>query len=485
MADQRAATLADEAALAALAAETVSYAASHGIVMRDAGDPDRANGTRFTPAPLALLPAPLPRAAFEGAVALQRDVNALVHAVAADPDLLERLLGDTAAEDDWVRRLLELRAAVRRAGGGRGTVALGLHRTDYMMDSGEGRMLQVEINTIAAAFGALATRVAAMHAHTAAPGAPRPPPNRWADVVPAALARASALAAGEGAVVVMAVQEGERNSSDQRLLEYELRRAHGVRLVRMTLAQLEARSRTDEASGNLVLAPGGERVGVLYLRAGYRPEDMATAAEWAALQRAELSRAAVCPTVSYHLAGTKRVQQALAAKDGLLAGLVGDEAARRLRLAFASMWNAGDGPNDADTRAAIADAAESPAGYVLKPQREGGGNNLWGGKISERLRSAAPGQLSAYILMRRIAAPRQRGALMAPDGKWRVGATLSEYGVYGAYIRDGDEEVLNTDAGYVVRTKFDGVDEGGVATGYSCLDSLVLADDDGGDRARA
>jgi len=49
-------------------------------------------------------------------------------------------------------------------------------------------------------------------------------------------------------------------------------------------------------------------------------------------------------------------------------------------------------------------------------------------------------------------------------------------GIYGVFLRDGatGEVVFNEVAGHLLRTKFEGVNEGGVATGYSCLDSPEL-----------
>lgn len=59
-----------------------------------------------------------------------------------------------------------------------------------------------------------------------------------------------------------------------------------------------------------------------------------------------------------------------------------------------------------------------------------------------------------------------------------VQPSISELGVYGTYLGDGTDQgvILNEYAGYLLRTKADGVDEGGVATGYSVLNSIALID---------
>jgi hypothetical protein len=47
-------------------------------------------------------------------------------------------------------------------------------------------------------------------------------------------------------------------------------------------------------------------------RAGYTPDDYPTESEWLGRELIESSAAVKCPNISYHLAGTKKVQQVLA-----------------------------------------------------------------------------------------------------------------------------------------------------------------------------
>ena len=67
---------------------------------------------------------------------------------------------------------------------------------------------------------------------------------------------------------------------------------------------------------------------------------------------------------------------------------------------------------------------------------------------------------------------------------------VSELGVFGLHIQDGDVEVANITAGFLLRTKAAGVQDGGVAAGRAVLDSPYLCDtsndndnDDAGDAA--
>ncbi len=63
---------------------------------------------------------------------------------------------------------------------------------------------------------------------------------------------------------------------------------------------------------------------------------------------------------------------------------------------------------EAATAEVLARAEASPDDYVLKPQREGGGNNLYGAQIMQRLQQRTG--LAAYILMQRIRPPINRRA---------------------------------------------------------------------------
>ena len=85
------------------------------------------------------------------------------------------------------------------------------------------------------------------------------------------------------------------------------------------------------------------------------------------------------------------------------------EDAQLLRVFFAGQWGLED-PGDPATAAVIADAVAHPERYVLKPQREGGGNNYYGEALAQRL---AEGKgLAAYILMQRIQPPVHRSLMV-------------------------------------------------------------------------
>ena len=111
--------------------------------------------------------------------------------------------------------------------------------------------------------------------------------------------------------------------------------------------------------------------------------------------------------------------------------------------------------------------------YVLKPQREGGGNNLFGAELRDALRSMGAAERAAYILMERIVPPTHPASLMR-GGELDGGECACELGVFGVFLGDGQRTLLNEEAGHLLRVKLDGVDEGGVCAGFACLSSPAL-----------
>ncbi len=80
--------------------------------------------------------------------------------------------------------------------------------------------------------------------------------------------------------------------------------------------------------------------------------------------------------------------------------------------------------------------------------------------------------------MQRIQPPRQR-SVMVRRGIAVEADTLSELGVFGVWVRRGQEVVLDAEAGHLVRTKASTSDEGGVAAGFAVLDSPFLVGEGG------
>lgn len=178
----------------------------------------------------------------------------------------------------------------------------------------------------------------------------------------------------------------------------------------------------------------GKIISVVYYRAGYEPGHYHGTAEWDARWLVERSAAIKCPSIHYHLAGTKKVQQALA-RHGVLSRFIADESqVRAISEIFTGLFSLDD--SEAEGAEAVRLALANPSKYVLKPQREGGGNNVYDTDIPAALANMSSLERSAWILMERIFPPISRGYMVRPDGPVRpeIVELISELGIFGVII---------------------------------------------------
>uniref|UniRef100_A0A2P2LUV7 glutathione synthase n=1 Tax=Rhizophora mucronata TaxID=61149 RepID=A0A2P2LUV7_RHIMU len=268
-------------------------------------------------------------------------------------------------------------------------------------------------------------------------------------------------------MVMVVVQPEERNMYDQHWLCAILQESYNIRTIRRTLAQIDQEGKL-LPDGTLIV--GSQAISVVYFRAGYAPTDYPSEAEWRARLLMEQSSAVKCPSIAYHLAGTKKIQQELAKPNVLERFLESKEDVAKLQKCFAGLWSL----DDSDM---VKEAIKKPKLFVMKPQREGGGNNIYGDDVREkllRLQKEGTEGNAAYILMQRIF-PMVSPTFLVRNGICHKEHTISELGVYGAYLRKKDKVILNDQCGYLMRTKVSSSDEGGVAAGFAVLDSLYLS----------
>ncbi|EJK73808.1 hypothetical protein THAOC_04546 [Thalassiosira oceanica] len=531
--------------LATLVEYATSFSAANGLqVESGSGGGSSVPGTRsYVTAPISLLPQAYPRDQFERATSLAGPFNLLVDRISRDGPFLKETHEDVRGVDEYTGKLLEMYEEVylgERRGDGWGRFArsadrLGIQRSDYMLheDSATGGHVikQVELNTIASSFAGLASGVARLHSfeterlgdelrsflegnERAVTGKVSDDGDKGVPASPAMTALPAAISvaydryverhAGAGAgsskpVVVFVVQPGETNTVDQRLLEFALHDRHGIPVVRMSLAEVQERVTMDESTGRLSFDGEASRreIAVVYYRAGYAPTDYpsgydtagGTGVEWLGREKLERGACAKCPCLGYHLAGTKKVQQELA-RPGVVERFIddGDDAAA-IRSAFAGLYSLGADANEDDAGAVRDVLLRGGEGrYVLKPQREGGGNNYYGREMVDVLSANctltgdgddAAVELSAglgeFILMERLFPPQQLAVLLRNGRVEGSGMSISELGCFGTVVADGEGGVVHNEyGGFLLRTKFSGVDEGGVASGFATLSSPYL-----------
>ncbi|GAB1287115.1 Glutathione synthetase [Apodemus speciosus] len=472
--------LQDEKQLAELARQAVDRALAEGVLLRSAQSPSSSDAVTF--APFSLFPSPVPSALLEQAYAVQTDFNILVDAVSQNSAFLEQTLSSTIKKDDYTARLFDIYKQVLKEGIAQ-TVFLGLNRSDYMFQcsaDGSKALKQIEINTISASFGGLASRTPAVHRHVLnvlnkTKEASKILSNNPSKGLALGIAKAWELYGSakcvkilESAVVLLIAQEKERNIFDQRAIENELldRKIH---VIRRRFEDVSERGSLDQTRR---LFMDDQEVAVVYFRDGYMPSQYNPQgfSNWEARLLLERSRAAKCPDIATQLAGTKKVQQELS-RVGLLEALLPGqpEAVARLRATFAGLYSLDMG-EEGDQ--AIAEALAAPSHFVLKPQREGGGNNLYGEEMVQALEQLKDNEERAsYILMEKIEPEPFGNCLLRPGSPAQVVQCISELGIFGVYVRQGTTLVMNKHVGHLLRTKAIEHADGGVAAGVAVLDN--------------
>ncbi|KAI9383089.1 hypothetical protein POPTR_013G026800v4 [Populus trichocarpa] len=423
-------------------------------------------------APFSLLPMTFPESHWKLACEVAPIFNELIDRVSLDGKFLQDALSRTKKVDAFTSRLIDMHSKMLEINKSE-EIRLGLHRSDYMLDEQTKLLLQIELNTISSSFPGLSCLVSDLHRsllkyygeHIGLDSS-RIPGNTSVDKFAEALAKAWTEYNNPRALVLVVVQPEEHNMYDQHWLCAALKERHNVTTIRKTLAEID---KDGEILPDGTLLVGGKEISVVYFRAGYAPTDYPSEAEWRARVLMEQSSAVKCPSISYHLAGTKKIQQELAKPNMLERFLENKEDIAKLRKCFAGLWSL----DDSDI---IKKAIERPDLFVMKPQREGGGNNIYGDDVRTnllRLQKEGSEEDAAYILMQRIF-PMVSPTFLVREGICHKDHAISELGVYGAYLRNKEKVIINEQCGYLMRTKVSSSNEGGVAAGFAVLDSIYL-----------
>lgn len=430
--------------------------------------------------------------------------------------------------DDFLANLWKIHLQVKEEGYVQDT-SLGLFRSDYMLHVPDENSLpalkQVEFNTISSSFGGLAVRVAQLHRELAT--YPHPdrsiayPAHALFNTVPNSSIRStgvppenkavSTLVSGLAAAhehygpsrsdptlprcIIFLVQDGERNLFDQMALSQHLQQKHpNIPSFRLPVSKILSQTAILPVSENprrpLIYAPPANpnvrfEVSVVYFRALYAPTEYDTPTSWAARHHLERSAAIKCPSILLHLSGSKKVQQVLTdTSTPVLERFLPNappQDLEQLRSSFAPQYSMSDGPDSEGVKIALDPTTAEK--HVLKPQREGGGNNIYRSNIPKYLKSISEKEYKQYILMELIQPPAQaKNIALRSDGQVIPGSVISELGIFGTCLwrrTTGEggartEFLQNEEGGYLLRTKARDSDEGGVAAGFSSLDSLIL-----------
>ncbi|CAL8089979.1 unnamed protein product [Calicophoron daubneyi] len=491
----------------------------------------RENNT-IEPLPCTLLPSPVPAKLLRFVENIQADFNLLYHKVSLDHEFIESILKHVIPQDDYTAHLWKIYMNTRSEGVLQG-VFLGLTRSDYMLHldpakersnptlaqrllhteqasafapdfSGENSwpnlsVRQVELNFIATSFGGLAQRMVLQHRLALSlcgfpPSAgERVPDCSAGDKFADALALAQKIyqerrnelcgETGNGSshpAVLTIVSEQEKNIYDQRVtLSCLLLRHPNIPILVRSFEQFQENSDRLKIDEKRRLFVDGEEIAVVYYRHGYTPEHFSNDEIWNVKYQLERSLAIKCPCIQYMLVNTKLIQAALTKPENLSRFVHPASASyRNLLSTFAAQYPLSEkfGINSLDEiNRVVQKCLANPHLYVLKPQREGGGNNYFGEDVPRMLRSVFDNGVSeSYVLMERLYPYVVENYILNTPNSTERKKIVGELGIFGAFIGCGEKIFLNEQAGHLLRSKPVEANEGGVAAGFGCLDSPFL-----------
>ncbi|KAI5962662.1 GSH2 [Candida pseudojiufengensis] len=463
------------------------WSLSNGLVMY----PPNFETFQTNVAPITLFPTPIPKTSFQQALNVQKIYNELyINLITKHKSWLIEVLEELAKFDpNFTGKLFEIykesiKDEVLQP------ISLGIFRSDYMIDSNLNDIKQIEFNTVSVSFGGLSTKIGQLQNFLNSTGFydnkynfkyyedESLPISNSIEKIAEGLAQGNFYyndkQENEDTIVLFVVQPNERNCFDQRLIEYELFNKHKIKAFRATLEEIEEVVTIN--SDKAYIKSTTQEISVVYYRSGYGPGDYEVnpAKSWNARLILEKSKAIKCPSILTQLSGSKKIQQLLTDHE-ILKKILPDLSNTDFKELISTFVNIYPFDDSELGKKAKKLAFESPEKFVLKPQREGGGNNIYKKNIPDFLKSIPESEWGAYILMELITPKTFKNKIMRNKDIYNENI-ISELGIFGNILfNETTGEILkNENAGWLLRSKFETSDEGGVAAGFGCVDNIYL-----------
>ncbi|XP_073993314.1 glutathione synthetase-like isoform X3 [Rhodnius prolixus] len=447
------------------------WALMHGVGMRSKHH-FSVNSINF--APFTLFPTPLKREHFEEVISLQLSLGELMHKVANDREFLTSALEKTVEVDDFTRRLFNIYETVYMEGITQ-EISLELTRSDYLEDIISQRLKQVEFNTIASSFGGMSPTNVRLQSYILKEighydKLKQLPENNALSGYCEGMLEAWRIFNVPDACILFVVEDVTYNICDQRFMEFELRELEPkIKVIRRTFKELHTEAKLGP---NKELFVGKHRVGIVYYRSGYVPQQYSENG-WQVRLLIERSDSIKCPNIQYHLSGSKKVQEVLT-RPNVLERFLDENEAKKIRNLFTDIYPLNkDEPGGLEAEQLL---MTNPEDFVLKPQREGGGNNIYGKDITDFIngKHEDPNWQASFIVMRMIRPITYKNCIVRPEGSILITDTISELGIFSVVIGSSSKIIYNKQTGHMLRTKPCDYNEGGVASGFGALDSPYL-----------
>ena len=423
--------------------------------------------------PVSLNSALLPRSSFDHLRALNKVQNHLWMKISSDPDFLLEQCKELEKDDEFVGNFISILRKVKESKTAQ-RAKCGITRNDFIVDK-SGQPLQVEFNLYASSLGPISEKhsnalfnIGLQNKDVTSHDLENYQTGENEDF----LARAMEAAwrwYGKPKAVVVLVSGKEKNVIDQFAAANKLANK-GIKMLRYSFEEMDNLLELDSETGVATVA--GNEVALFYFRSGYMPNHYKEN-DWAVREKIELSKALKCPDVAQTLVNMKFFQYIINKSETWTRFGFDTKEFEDCRKLYCSILTFTDFDSDRTKMLKYINEHGGVQNWVLKPQREGGANNIFGEEIEKVISESSDKELHSYILMA-IINPSMRTGIQCTWDKLDVRSVIDEIGLFHSFLTDGDKILEESVGGSLVRSKVQGTHEGGVAFGYSVINSVKL-----------
>ena len=339
--------------------------------------------------PIMLTPSPIPKNIYEKIVFYQIAFNKIINKLSNDQKFLEETLTPISENDNFVKRNLEISKKLVNYEH-KQKIKLGIFRNDYLFDKNQNFLFFTEYNTIASSMGTFSDKIKKFYSYFSQkypeifkkysekeiPVEGFDNIEKFADSMHEAIKLAFPQQYKES-IIVFVIQKNETNIFDQYSLSDELYNKYKIPSIRMTLEEIKAKCVQDE-NGNLTL--NGQFISLFYFRASYTENDFPNEESWQGRELIELSTAIKVPDINTFLTTFKIFQYELSKPQILMHYCYSELIINDILRFFGGIYNIRDMSPD-NIKELFSKIKAEPEKYILKPMKEGGGNNITGEKL--------------------------------------------------------------------------------------------------------
>ena len=459
--------------------EMIMYLYTHGLIIKS-----KTNGVNHIP--IMLTPSPLPKDIYDKIYFYQIAFNKIIIRLSNDQKYLEEILNPIAEKDEFVRKNLDISKKLVNYEH-KQKIKLGIFRNDYLFDKVQNFLLFTEYNTIASSMGTFSDRLKKFYSFFSEkyPDIFKKykdtiiPVESYDNIDKFSESMVEAIQLGfpnqyKDSIIVFVVQKNETNIFDQCSISDDLYNKYKIATKRLTLNEIKKNCVQDE-KGNLTI--DGKLISMFYFRAGYCESDFQDEESWQGRELIELSTAIKVPDINTFLTTFKVFQYELSKPHVMKHYCDNELIINDILRFFGGIYYIRD-MNDEAKKELFSKIKSDPTKYILKPMREGGGNNVYGDKLKELIPEEGnePGDLlKVSVIVDKIDSAVHESIVLRNE-KISFQNSVSEFSIYGIVLSNENIFKINKSSSFLVRTKNKDEIEGGIMEGAGAVDLPCLVD---------